>query len=58
MCTTYVECKIVITAVLTIKSGMSPLMISWKLELVWLSGLLGFLKVGFSRLWVSHGETL
>jgi hypothetical protein len=28
MCTTYAECKIVITAVLTVMSGMDPHMIS------------------------------
>jgi hypothetical protein len=36
MCTTSVECKTVITAVLTVMSGMDPDMISWNLRWVWL----------------------
>jgi hypothetical protein len=41
MCTTSAECKTVITAVLTVMSGMDPHMISWNLRwdgfgLVWL----------------------
>jgi hypothetical protein len=36
MCTTSVECKIVITVVLTVMSGMDPHMISWNLRWVWL----------------------
>ena len=36
MCTTSVECKTVITAVLTVMSGMDPHMISWNLRWVWL----------------------
>jgi hypothetical protein len=36
-CTTSVECKTVITAVLTVMSGMDPHMISWNLRLVWFS---------------------
>jgi hypothetical protein len=36
MCTTSAECKIVITAVLTVMSGMNPHMISWNLRWVWL----------------------
>jgi hypothetical protein len=47
------------TAVLMITSGMDPQMISWNLRwvqfgLVWS----GFVEVGFTSLWVSHGETL
>jgi hypothetical protein len=48
MCTTYVECKTVITAVLTVMSGMDPYMISWNLRWVWF-GLVSLSK------WVSLG---
>jgi hypothetical protein len=53
-CTTSVECKTVITAVLTVMSGMDPHMISWNLRCVWFGCLV---EVGFIRLWVGHGET-
>jgi hypothetical protein len=56
MCITSVECKTVITAVLTVMSGMDPHMISWNLRWVWF-GLVGFVEVGFFRLWVGHSET-
>jgi hypothetical protein len=56
MCTTSAECKTVITAVLMVMSGMDPHMISWNLRWVWF-GFVGFVEVGFFRLWVSHGET-
>jgi hypothetical protein len=36
MCTTFTECKTVITAVLMVMSGMDPHMISWNLRWVWL----------------------
>jgi hypothetical protein len=36
MCTTSAECKTVITAVLTVMSGMDPHMIHWNLRRVWL----------------------
>jgi hypothetical protein len=42
MCTTSTECKIVITAVLTVKSGMDPRMISR--DIGW-SGMVGLLDV-------------
>jgi hypothetical protein len=48
MCTTSVECKTVITVVLTVMSGMDPHMISWNLRCVWLVWLV-LLK------WVSLG---
>jgi hypothetical protein len=53
---TSTKCKTVITAVLTVMSGMDPHMISWNLRRVWF-GLVGFVEVGFFRLWVGHGET-
>jgi hypothetical protein len=56
MCTTSTECKIVITVMLTVMSGMDPHMISWNLRWVWFD-LVGFVEVGFFRLWVGHGET-
>jgi hypothetical protein len=34
-CTTSAECKTVITAMLTVMSGMDPHMISWNLRWVW-----------------------
>jgi hypothetical protein len=40
---------------LTLMSGMDPHMISWNLRWVWF-GLVGFVEVGFFRLWVDHGE--
>jgi hypothetical protein len=56
-CTTSVECKTVITAVLMVMSGMDPHMIRWNQRWVWI-GLVGwFLKVDFIRLWVGHGVT-
>ena len=40
MCTSSAECKTVITAMLTVMSGMDPHMISWNLRWVWF-GLVG-----------------
>jgi hypothetical protein len=56
-CTTSAECKTVITAVLTVMSGMDPHMISGNpgFGLVWFGW---FVEVDLIRLWVSHGETL
>jgi hypothetical protein len=57
-CTISVECKTVITAVLTVMSGMDPHMISWNQRLVWFGLVwLGFVEVDLIRLWVGHGET-
>jgi hypothetical protein len=56
-CTTSVECKTVITVVLTVMSGMDPHMIRWNLRWVCF-GLVGwFVEVDLIRLWVSHGVT-
>jgi hypothetical protein len=55
MCTTSAECKTVITAVLTVLSGMDPHMIRWNLRLVWFGW---FVEVDLIRLWVGHGVTL
>jgi hypothetical protein len=57
MCTTSVECKIVIIAVLTVMSAMDPHMISGNLGWVFVKSWLGCVEVGFIRLWVGHGET-
>jgi hypothetical protein len=57
MCTTSAECKTVITVMLMVKSGMDPHMISRNLGWVFVKSRLGCDKVGFIRLWVSHGET-
>jgi hypothetical protein len=43
---------------LTVISGMNPHMICGNWDLVLLSLGLGFVEVGFSRLWVGHDETL
>jgi hypothetical protein len=51
-CTTSTECRTIITAVLTVMSGMDPHMISWDLRWVWL-----VVEVDFIRLWVGHGVT-
>jgi hypothetical protein len=53
-CTASAECKTVITAVLTVMSGMDPHMISWNLRWVWLGWLV---DVDLIRLWVGHGVT-
>jgi hypothetical protein len=57
-CTTTVECKTVITTVLTVMSGMDPHMISGNLGWVFVKSQMGCVEVGFIRLWVGHGETL
>jgi hypothetical protein len=57
MCTTSTECKIVITVVLTVMSGMDPHMTSGNLGWVFVRSWLGCVEVGFIRLWVGHGET-
>jgi hypothetical protein len=56
-CTISVECKTVITAVLTVMSGMDPHMISENLGWIFVKSRLGCVEVGFIRLWVGHGET-
>jgi hypothetical protein len=56
-CTTSIECKTVITAMLTVMSGMDPHMIRWNLRWV-LFRLVGwFVEVDLIRLWVGHGVT-
>jgi hypothetical protein len=63
-CTTFAECKTIITAMLTVMSGMDPHMISgnpgfglvW-LGLVWWVWFGWFVEVDCTRLWVGHGET-
>jgi hypothetical protein len=58
MCTTSAECKTIITAVLTVMSGMDPHMISGNLGWVFfVKSWLGCVEVGFIGLWVGHGET-
>jgi hypothetical protein len=56
-CTTSAECKTVITAVLTVMSGMDPHMISWNLRWVWLVWFGRFVGVDLIRLWVGHDVT-
>jgi hypothetical protein len=56
LCTASAECKTIITAMLTVMSGMDPHMISGNLGWVFVKSRLGCVEVGFIRLWVSHGE--
>jgi hypothetical protein len=57
MCTTSVECKTIITAVLMVMSGMDPHMISGNLGWIFVKSWLGCVEVGFIRLWVGHNDT-
>jgi hypothetical protein len=57
-CTTFVECKTVIIAMLTVMSDMDPHMISGNLGWVFLESWLGCVEVGLIGLWVGYGETL
>jgi hypothetical protein len=56
-CTTSTKCKTIMTAVLMVMSGMDPHMISETWDGSWLSFWLGHVEMGFTRLWVGHGET-
>jgi hypothetical protein len=56
-CTTSVECKTIVTVVLTIMSGMDPHMVSGNQGWVFVKSWLGCVEVGLIRLWVGHGET-
>jgi hypothetical protein len=56
-CSTSVECKIVIIAVLMVMSAMDLHMISGNLGWVFVKSRLGCIEVGFIRSWVGHGET-
>jgi hypothetical protein len=58
MGTTSAECRTVITAVLTVMSGVDPHMISGNLGWIFVKSCLGCVEVGFMRLWVGHGGTL
>jgi hypothetical protein len=51
-CTTSAECKTIITAVLTVMSGMDPHMISGNLGWVMVKSWVGLYQRGFIRLWV------
>jgi hypothetical protein len=53
-CTTSAKCKTIIT----VMSSMDPHMISGHLGWVFVKSWLGWVEVGFIRLWVGHGETL
>jgi hypothetical protein len=58
MCTTFAECKTVIAAVHMVMSGMDPHMISGTWNGCSVKSLVGMCRTGFTRLWVSHGETM
>jgi hypothetical protein len=57
ICTTFIECKTIITIVLMVMSGMDPHIISGNLGWVLVKSWLDCVEVGFLRLWVGHGET-
>jgi hypothetical protein len=57
MCTTSAKCKTIITAVLTVMSGMDPHMISGNLGWVLVKSLVWLCQSGLTRLLVGHGET-
>jgi hypothetical protein len=57
-CTTSAECKTVITTVLTVMSSMDPHMISGNYDGLLVKSYVGLCRSGFTRLWVSHDETL
>jgi hypothetical protein len=56
-CTTFVQCKTIITAVLTVMSSMDPYMISGYLGWVMVKSWVGLYRRGIIRLWAGHGET-
>jgi hypothetical protein len=56
-CTISAEYKTVLTAMLTVMSGMDSHMISGNLGWVFVKSWLGCVEAGFIRLWVGHGET-
>jgi hypothetical protein len=56
LCVTYAECRIVLIVVLMLMSAMDPCMISWNLGSSLVTSWVGFVEVGFTRLWVDHGE--
>jgi hypothetical protein len=57
MCTTSTECKTVITVMLIVMSDMDPHMISGTWDELLVKSFIGLCRCGFTRLWVSHGET-
>jgi hypothetical protein len=57
-CKTSVECKTVITVMLTVMSSMDPHMISETWDGLLVKSLVGLCRSGFTRLWIGHGETL
>jgi hypothetical protein len=58
MCTTFAECKTVITHVLMVMSDMDPHMISGTWDGFLVKSWAGFYQSWFTRLLVGHGETL
>jgi hypothetical protein len=57
-CTTSVECKTVITVMLTVMNDMDPHMISGIWDGLLVKCLVGLCRSGFTRLWIGHGGTL
>jgi hypothetical protein len=51
------QCKTVITAMLTVMSAMNPHIICGNLGWVLVMSWLGCVEVDFFRLWFGHGET-
>jgi hypothetical protein len=56
-CTTSIECKTVIIAMLMVMSDMDPHMISGTWDGLLVKSLVGLCRSGFTRLLVDHGET-
>jgi hypothetical protein len=56
-CITSAKCKTIITAVLTVMSGMDPHMISGTWDGLLVKSLVWLYRSGFTRLWIGHGET-
>jgi hypothetical protein len=57
MCTTSVDCKTIIIAMLTVMSGVDPHMISGTWYEFLVKSWVGLCQSGFTRLLVGHGET-
>jgi hypothetical protein len=56
-CATSVECKTIITTMLTVMSDIDPHMISGIWDGLLVKSLVGLCRSEFTRLWIDHGET-
>jgi hypothetical protein len=57
MCTSSVDCKILMTVMLMVMSGMDHHMISETWDEFLIKSWVGLCQSGFTRLLVNHGET-